>query len=419
MMEKVNFLKKRWKIAAAGITMQIFLGTVYGWSVFKRPLMSSHGWSGTQVSLSFTLAIFFIGVAAALGGRFVDRTGARKMATLAAALFGTGTLIAGFAESIGNLQLFWLGYGVIAGIGNGLGYITPIAVLVRWFPDRRGLITGLAVMGFGFGGALMGQVAPVLILKFGVAATLYASGLIFLAILLLAAQQLHNPPEKWSPPLPAKKTKAPSVIVSVDFKKACTMYQFYLLWLILFINITAGIALISNLSPMAQAQAGLTVITAGTLVFVASLFNGIGRIFWASLSDRLGRKNVFLLMLGTQIPVFLLLSKVTSVPLFGALCCYILFCYGGGFATMPSFAADTFGPENIGGIYGPILLAWGVAGVVGPMLMERIYQASGNFGTALNIASVLLSVGFLLTILYRHPSFTPPKQTSAGFCWKN
>jgi MFS transporter, OFA family, oxalate/formate antiporter len=194
-MERVNFLKKRWEIAAAGIVMQVILGTVYGWSVFKRPLMSGHGWSGTQVSLSFTLAIFCIGAAAAFGGRFVDRTGARKIATLAAVLFGTGTLIAGFAESVGSLRLFWLGYGVIAGIGNGLGYVTPIAVLVRWFPDRRGLITGLAVMGFGFGGALMGLVAPVLILKFGVSATLYASGVIFLTVLLLAAQRLHNPPQ--------------------------------------------------------------------------------------------------------------------------------------------------------------------------------------------------------------------------------
>jgi MFS transporter, OFA family, oxalate/formate antiporter len=197
----------------------------------------------------------------------------------------------------------------------------------------------------------------------------------------------------------------------VNFKKARAMYQFYLLWLILFINITAGIALISNLSPMAQSQAGLTVLTAGTLVFAASLFNGIGRIFWASLSDRLGRKNVFLLMLGTQIPVFLLLPKVTAVPVFGALCCYILFCYGGGFATMPCFAADTFGPKNIGGIYGPILLAWGAAGVVGPMLMERIFQASGNFGTALHFAAILLAVGFLLTTLYRHPFFSPAENS--------
>jgi OFA family oxalate/formate antiporter-like MFS transporter len=265
------------------------------------------------------------------------------------------------------------------------------------------MITGLAVMGFGFGGALMGQVAPILILKFGVAATLYISGLIFLAVLLLAAQRLNNPPEEWNPPPPAKKTAVTSVAVSVDFKKARGMYQFYLLWLILFINVTAGIALISNLSPMAQAQVGLTVLTAGTLVFVASLFNGIGRMFWASLSDKLGRKNVFLLILGTQIPVFLLLPKVTSVPLFGALCCYILFCYGGGFATMPCFATDTFGPKNIGSIYGSILLAWSVAGVVGPMLMERIKQISGNFGSALNIASILLVMGFLLTTLYRHP----------------
>lgn len=404
-MQGVNHFRNRWKIAGSGIVMQILLGTVYGWSVFKNPLMSKHHWSGPEVAMAFTLAIFFIGFSAAFGGRFVDRAGARKVATLAAVLFGTGTLIAGYADFIGSKLLFWFGYGVVAGTGNGLGYITPIAVLVRWFPDRRGMITGLAVMGFGFGGALMGQVAPLLILHFGVASTFFIAGTVFLIVLLIAARQMVNPPDDWHT-LVLQEKKAPSHAIgpSIDFKTACSMCQFYLLWFILFINVTAGIALISNLSPMAQSQVHLTPVYAGTLVLVASLFNGLGRIFWAAISDRIGRRNVFFLILGTQVPVFILLPQVTSLVLFGACCCYILLCYGGGFATMPSFTADTFGARNIGGIYGPILLAWGIAGVVGPMMMEYIKQISNSFSTALLIASGMLVVGFFLTLIYRKPS---------------
>src|SRR3989339_90657 len=403
-MQNINYFKERWRIAVAGIIIQMLLGTVYGWSVFKSPLIAKHSWSGAECSMAFTLAIFFTGVAATLGGRFVDMAGARKMATIAAILFGVGTLIAGYADYIGNKLFFWFGYGVIAGIGNGLGYITPIAILVRWFPDKRGMITGLAVMGFGFGGALMGQIAPLLILNYGVTNTLYIMGITFLVVLLIAAQKMTNPPSGWKTII-APKCEVDTGVdsSSVDFKTARTIYQFYLLWFVLFINVTAGIALISNLSPLAQAQLGLSAVSAGTLLFVASLFNGAGRIFWASLSDRIGRKSVFLLIFGTQIPVFVLLPMITSPILFGMLCCYILLCYGGGFATMPSFAADTFGPKNIGSIYGPILLSWGIAGVVGPMLMEYIKQVSNNFNTALFIAAGMLVIGFILTLLSRKP----------------
>ena len=391
-------------VALAGVVMQLLLGTVYGWSVFKKPLMAAHGWSGTEVGMAFTLAILFIGLSAAFGGRLVDRTGSRNVARTAAVLFGVGTILAGVADAVDSRWLLWIGYGVIGGIGNGLGYITPIAVLVRWFPDKKGLITGLAVMGFGLGAAIMGQVAPILIPRVGVATTFYVFGTIFLIGLLLAAQKLVNPTEEISIASAQSQSGKPAAATSVDFAAARGMYQFYVLWGILFINVTAGIALISNLSPMAQAQVKLTALAAGTLIFVSSLFNGLGRVCWACLSDRIGRKTTFLLILGTQIPVFLLLTHVSTPLLFGILCCYILFCYGGGFATMPAFAVDTFGPKNIGSIYGPILLAWGVAGVVGPLLMETVNKASGSFAMALVVAAVLLAVGFVLAITYRKPS---------------
>lgn len=404
-MEKTT---NRWVVAISGIVMQLLLGTVYGWSVFKKPLMDAHGWSGPQVGLAFTIVIFCLGCAAALGGKFVDKAGARKVATVAAILFGLGTLIAGYANSINNLFLLWLGYGVIGGIGNGLGYITPIAVLVRWFPDKKGVITGLAVMGFGFGSALIGLTVPALLTGIGITNTFYILGAIYLIVLLTFAQNLNNPPEGWVPPVcvnPNMKTKAACAVVNpVDLKQALGMNQFYLLWAVLFINVTAGLALISNMSPMAQSQLGLTAVAAGTIVFVSSLFNGAGRIFWAALSDKIGRKNVFLIMLISQIPLFLLLPKVANVVIFGAISCYILSCLGGGFATMPSFAVDTFGPKNIGGIYGKILLAWSTAGVVGPMLMEHFKKVSGSFTLALSVAAGMLCVGIVLVSLYRKPN---------------
>lgn len=388
--------------------MMLFLGTVYAWSVFKIPLMQQHGWSDFEVGFTFTLVIAFIGLSAAFGGRFVDRAGVTRAATLAAILFGGGTLLAGLAAQIGNLWLLWLGYGVIAGIGNGLGYITPVAVLVRWFPDKRGVITGVAVMGFGFGAAIMGQIAPLIIPAWGVAGTFYFFGIVFLVGLYIAARKLVNPPEGYKPPVPAGaagKQPASAALVSVDFQTAKGMFQFYILWGVLFLNITAGITILSNLSPLAQSQVGLTAYAAGTLIFVGSLFNGLGRIFWASVSDKLGCKNTFLLIVGTQIPLFFLLPQIQNSVLFGVLVCYILACYGGGFATMPAFAADTFGPRNIGSIYGPILLAWGAAGVLGPTLMEFFKESTGSFDAAIYAGGVLLIVGFLLVAVYRKPDF--------------
>lgn len=383
--------------------MQVVLGTVYAWSVFKKPFMEAHGWAAPEVGLTFTLVIFCLGLAAALGGRLVDRAGARTVATIGGVMFAVGTLLAGLADALGSKWLLWAGYGVLGGLGNGLGYITPIAVLVRWFPDKRGFITGIAVMGFGLGAAAMGQLAPLLLPKIGIAYTFYLAGALFLIVLPLAARNLVNPTPAEAAVLPTAPGSIAQKTVSVSFGEARAMYQFYLLWGVLFVNVTAGIALISNLSPMAQAQVGLTAVAAGTLVFAGSLANGLGRIFWASLSDRIGRKTTFLLLLGTQIPAFLLLSRVSEPLLFGTLCCYILLCYGGGFSTMPAFAADTFGPRNIGSIYGPILMAWGVAGVVGPMLMESINKSSGSFAAALPLAAGLLGFGFLLALSYRKP----------------
>lgn len=398
---------RRWPVAVAGVVMQMLLGTVYAWSVFKKPLMAAHPWSVTETGLAFTLVILFIGIAAACGGRFVDRAGSRRVATVGAVLFALGTLCAGLADQLGSLWLLWVGYGVIGGTGNGLCYITPIAVLVRWFPDRRGLITGLAVMGFGFGAAAMGQVAPLLLPRLGVAPTFYLSGVVFLAGLLLAAQALSNPPVGWQAPAPrGGGSRVAAEAPQTPLRGALGMFQFYVLWALMFINVTAGLMLISNLSPLAQKQLGVTPVLAGTVVLITSLANGLGRIVWAALSDLIGRRATFVLLVGSQIPVLLLLPQVTGFALFTLCASYVLLCYGGGFGSMPAFAADTFGTRSIGEIYGKILLAWGVAGIVGPTVMDQSLRATGGYTVGLQLAAGLLVLGLLLALSYRRPQAT-------------
>jgi OFA family oxalate/formate antiporter-like MFS transporter len=346
-------------------------------------------------------------------------------------LFGLGTLLAGYAVTLHNMWLLWLGYGVIAGIGNGLGYVTPVAVLLRWFPDKKGVITGMAVMGFGLGAAGMGKLAPWINLHWGVSNTFFVCGAAFMIGILLAAQKLSNPPPGYS--VAGKSGKpAAAPVDSMTLAQAAGKHQFYILWCLLLLNVIAGIAIISNLSPMAEELLGMKrgnrnikllpqdvqnsiLLMAGSIVFATQIFNGLGRMFWGSLSEKIGRRGVFLLLFATQVPLFFLLPHVTSVWLFAIIACWILLCYGGGFGTMPSFAADTFGPKNIGAIYGVILFAWGVAGGVGPTLMEGVKSATktaqnpnGSFDVALQIAGGLLVLGLLLALLYRKPKLQAP-----------
>lgn len=404
--------QNRWLIAVAGVLMQLVLGTVYAWSVFKKPFMAAHDWNDQQVGLTFTIVIFCIGFAAAFGGKFVDKAGARKVATLAAILYGIGVILAGLAAKTGSLALLYIGFGFIGGVGNGLGYITPIAVLVRWFPDKRGVITGLAVMGFGLGAAFMGQIAPLIIPNVGLENAFYIFGVIFLILLLVAAQYLNNPPAGWKPEgLVQQKSTTTTAAPVININMALKMPQFYILFGVLCLNISAGIALLSNIVPMAESQLKITAVSAGTVLLFGSIFNGLGRLFWASLSDKLGRKNTFILILATQIPAFIILPHITSYLLFIVVCCYILACYGGGFATMPAFAADTFGATNLGSIYGKILIAWSVAGVIGPMVMEYIKStsASGKFDVALYIAAGLLALGLIINLIYKKPKLIEQK----------
>ena len=406
-MSNENLESKRWLIAGAAIIMQLCLGTVYAWSVFKKPLMTAHGWSETSVQVTFMICIGVIGLAAAFGGTLVDKKGPRFVATIGGILFGVGTLLAGLADQIGSIWLMYLGFGLVAGLGNGFGYVTPIATLIRWFPDKRGLVTGLAVMGFGAGAFFMGKIAPGMVNSIGVANTFYIWGVIFLIAVPAAAQLYKNPPKGW---LPAGFKPAASSVSAADsfqFGDAVKTPQWWMLWGMLFLNVSAGLGLISQLSPMAQdvikkTSLGITpaelAIAGGTILAYASIFNGLGRLFWAWTSDAIGRRMVFIVIFVSQAILYIYLPQVSEQMLFTVLACYLLACYGGGFAVMPAFAADSFGPGYIGKVYGMMLTAWGAAGVVGPLVFSQIK------GIALYVAAGMLLLGFVLAFMYKPPA---------------
>ncbi len=414
-MDSQNLERKRWLIAAAAVVMQLCLGTVYAWSVFKKPLMTAHGWSETATQATFMILMAVIGTAAVFGGTLVDKKGPRYVATIGGILFGIGTLLTGVADKIGSLFLLYLGYGIIGGIGNGFGYVTPIATLIRWFPDKRGLVTGLAVMGFGAGAFFMGQVAPEMVISMGVAKTFYVWGFIFLILVTGSAQLYKNPPQGWLPAgFKPSTAKGKSAEESIPFNKAIKTRQWWMLWGMLFLNVSAGIGLISQLSPMAQDilknaiegqpspdQIKAIAITAGTVLAIASIFNGLGRLIWSWLSDAVGRKAVFAIMFISQAILYMLLPQISNIILFGIMASYLLACYGGGFATMPAFAADTFGPGYIGRVYGTMLTAWACAGIAGPLVFARVKEATQNFEGALFTAAGMLIVGFILAVLYK------------------
>ena len=421
-----NLESKRWWIAIAAIIIQLCLGTVYAWSVFKKPLMTAHGWGETQTQITFMLVMGIIGCAAAFGGTLVDKKGPKFVATIGGVLFGIGTLIAGYADQVGNIYLLYLGFGVIAALGNGFGYVTPIATLIRWFPDKRGLVTGLAVMGFGAGAFFMGQIAPGMINSFkvvdaagtvtssGVANTFYIWGVIFLVLVVGSAQLYKNPPAGWLPKGFAPAATSVSASGSLMFGEAVKTPQWWMLWAMLALNISAGLGLISQLSPISQElykplidpyvtgdQLVKVLATAGgTVVAISAIFNGLGRLFWAKISDNIGRRAVFTTMFITQAVFYLLVAMgfIGSYYFFIVVACYLLACYGGGFATMPAFAADSFGPGYIGKVYGFMLTAWSVAAIIGPLVFAQIPKQ------ALFVAAALLVVGFWISLAYKAPA---------------
>ncbi|HXM24818.1 MAG TPA: OFA family MFS transporter [Chthoniobacterales bacterium] len=394
-------LPNRWLLAGGGVLMQLALGAVYAWSVFRNPLMKTFGWSISDVTTTFSIAILVLGFAAFLGGLWMRRVGPRVVGIIAGICYGLGVALASLAN--GNIWILWLTYGVLGGLGLGLGYIVPLATLVKWFPDRRGFITGLAVAGFGAGALITAPVAENLIAGVGVLKTLAILGIDYLIMVVLGASVMRNPPEGWMPAgwQPTAKQQDQLQARNYTLKEALSTWQWYVLWAMLFLNVTAGISIISQASPMAQEISGVSAAVGAGMVGVISIGNGIGRLFWAWSSDAIGRRNVFLIMFLLQAALFFLLPSLRQFTMLALVCFIIISCYGGGFGTMPAFAADYFGPKWVGSIYGLMLTAWGLAGVFGPLLIANIRQATGNYGGALIAIACILLVSSLLPVMLR------------------
>jgi OFA family oxalate/formate antiporter-like MFS transporter len=400
----------RWVIATAGVVMQIALGAVYAWSVFRIPLTQSFGWTIPQVTLTFTIAILVLGFAAFAGGLWMRSAGPRWVAVAAGGLYGLGVFLASFAR--GRLWWLYLSYGLVAGTGLGLGYIVPVATLVKWFPDRRGMITGIAVAGFGAGALITAPVATRLIGRVGALNTFAILGIVYFIAVTGAGSFMRNPPDGYRPPrwtASGEQQKQRSER-SFTLGEAIKSWQWYGLWSLLFLNTTAGIAIISQAAPMAQEIAGATAAQAAGMVGIISIANGAGRFLWAWLSDVIGRRWVFLLMFPIQAAVFLILPSVHALSAFTALACIVLLCYGGGFGTMPAFAADYFGAEQVGPIYGLMLTAWGFAGVLGPTLIAALRQKTGRYSEALYVIAGLMLVSTVIPAVVSRPTSaqTPP-----------
>src|SRR2546425_6981538 len=369
----------RWVIAIGGVVMQIALGAVYAWSVFRIPLTRAYGRSISQVTLTFELAILMLGLAAFAGGLWMKRAGPRRMATLGGLGYGLGVILAGQAH--GHLGLLYLAFGVLGGFGLGLCYIVPVATLIKWFRDKRGMITGLAVAGFGAGALVTAPVAQRLIPSVGLPATFGILGSAYLVAVLGSAFFMKNPPEGYHPPgwQPAPAQQTQSAARDFLLGEALRTWQWYALWAMLFLNTMAGISVISQAAPMSQEIARTSAATAAGLVGIISIANAAGRFLWAWVSDFLGRARVFQVMFLAQAIVFVLLSLVHSFGALTILLFIVLLCYGGGFGTMPAFAADFFGPRNVGSIFGLMLTAWGFSGGCGPALISHLRQGTGHY----------------------------------------
>ncbi len=409
-------LANRWAIAVAAVIMQVCLGAVYGWSVFKIPLMRQQHWSETSVQLNFTIAIFVLGLGTIIGGLWQDRKGPRIVATTAGIIYGLGYIVAAHGVSQHSLTEIYLGYGVIGGFGMGMGYICPVATLVKWFPDMRGLMTGIAVCGYGFGALVMSPFAVWEIANHGIPATFLSLGVVYGIVVILAAQFMCNPPQGWRPAGWEPRTQVAKAANTEQFTvgEAVGTWQFYLLFLLLFLNVSAGIMIISQASPMAQEMVGMTAVQAAGMVGIISIFNGLGRVFWAAVSDYLGRARVYFALYLIQMLTFFMLPRIHGWTLFIIAFALIGLCYGGGFGTMPSFTADFFGAKAMGGIYGIILLAWGLGAIPSPIMIARIHQSVGKYAPAINVISIVMLCALVLPLLARRPTHKPGTSGTAA-----
>ncbi|WP_308208423.1 OFA family MFS transporter [Paractinoplanes aksuensis] len=426
----------RWLIPPAALSVHLCIGQVYATSVYKNSFVSHFDASQTAIGIIFSIAIVMLGLSAAVGGTWVERNGPRKAMFVSASFWAVGFLVSALGISTSQLWLVYLGYGVLGGIGLGIGYISPVSTLIKWFPDRPGLATGLAIMGFG-GGALIASPLSRQLLSFyddsydpnvatsvasggSLVALFLTLGIAYFVIMMFGVANMRVPADDWRPDGwdPASVKAKPLVTTaSVSAANAIRTRSFWLLWVVLFCNVTAGIGILEQASPMIQdffrtdGVSTVAVAAAGGFVGVLSLFNMAGRFAWSSTSDVIGRKPIYMVYLGVGVVLYLLLATVGDAAtwLFVILAGVILSFYGGGFATVPAYLRDLFGTYQVGAIHGRLLTAWSAAGVAGPLIINGFLDAEGKPGTltssayqpALFTMVGVLVIGFVANLLIR------------------
>jgi OFA family oxalate/formate antiporter-like MFS transporter len=407
----------RWLILVAGVLVQLAIGAVYAWSVFSKALQSDEafGWSKAQATVPFEVAIGMIFLGSYIGGRLQDRRGPRSVALSGGVIYSIGVVLASFATA-DSFWLLVLGYGVLGGFGLGMAYIVPIAMLQKWFPDKPGLITGIAVAGFGFGAVITAPVGQRLIDNTPDLPTkaFLPLGIGYLLAIVIGASLFRNPPAGYRPPgfeAPVQRSGAAAAEVDPvsgerDFtaSEALSTPQWYLLTAILTLSVIAGISLISVAAGSASDISGLSAASAATLVGVLGLFNGAGRVLWGWLSDRIGKMPAFMGILGIQGVCLLLIPHATSFAMFALLAALIYTCYGGAFGTMPSTAGRFFGVRHAGAIYGLMLVGWSIGGVVGPLLISKLIGEDKAYTLAFSVIGIIALVAIIVPVITRKPA---------------
>lgn len=395
----------RWFFMLPAIVMQLCLGNLYTWSIFRTPLMKMHGWTVTEATVPFTLSIVFFAVAMIFAGRWQDKAGPKIVGMTGGVILGIGFLL---ASQIGtSLMGLYIAYGIIAGAGVGFCYVTPIALLIKWFPDIRGLMTGIAVMGFGAGSMIGAPLGTYLIGRMGVYGTFAVFGIAFGLLCLLSGWTFKNPPAGWKPagwepPAPAPGAK----VVKVDIPPAEIMRypQTYLLWFTFLMWASIGLMAISQAVPLGVELAGLDRSVAAAALGTMAIFNGLGRPAFGAISDKIGRRNATITAFVLYAVALLgFLPNATTLTIFTVGVCIVGFCYGGEFAVMPAFTADFYGPKNVGANYGIVFTAWGAAGILGPMIGAKVKAAYGTFLPAFKILTLLAVLGTITILITKKP----------------
>ena len=421
----------RWLVPPAAIAVHMCIGEVYGFSVFNVPLTRLLGvteslkgadWSIPDVGWVYSIALFMLGMSAAVFGKWVEKSGPRKAMVASAVCFCGGLLVAAVGVLWHQLWLLYLGYGVLGGIGLGLGYIAPVSTLMKWFPDRPGMATGMAIMGFG-GGALIGSPLGVQLMDHfrtanspGVAPTFVTMAALYAVFMTFGAWIVRVPPAGWRPEgwklLPQSQSKSMITSEHVSVDQAIKTPQFWMLWVVLCMNVSAGIGILGQASLMCQDLFGVSAAIGGGFAGVLSLFNMGGRFLWSSVSDHTGRRTVYCIFFLLGAVLYSLIpqtQKSGSQAMFVAVTAIIISMYGGGFATIPAYLRDLFGTHQIGAIHGRLITAWSMAAIIGPVLVNYLSTASKNAGvpraeaynTTMYLMAGLLLVGLLANLLVR------------------